>query len=79
MSTLKDDLIETFDQYFEQAKEQITFFYLRCDFSQMDLFKMICRGQIMDEDEVPPLKEITLIDSRVIEDAIRFGEALEDQ
>lgn len=79
MSTLKDDLIETFDQYFEQAKEQITFFYMRCDFSQMDLFKVLCGGQIIDEDEVPPFKEITLIDSQVIEDAIRSREALEDQ
>lgn len=44
MSTLKDELDENSNQYFERAKELITFFFQRLDSSQMDLFMVVTRG-----------------------------------
>lgn len=58
LSVLKDELLETLDQYFKWVKAQISFIYLGLDLSQMDLFKMVCDGQLVDDEKVSLLGEV---------------------
>lgn len=40
-SSLKDELMSASDQYFENAKYHVAFFYQNLDLSQMDMFKVV--------------------------------------
>lgn len=54
------------------------FFYPGLDLSQMDLFKVVRGGQLVDDEEVPPVGETIVDDSQVAEDALHYGDVLED-
>lgn len=45
VSELKDDLVETFDIYFEREKEQVALLHSELDLSHMDIFKVVCDDQ----------------------------------
>lgn len=45
---MKDDLVETYDIYFERSKEHATFLYPGMDLSSMGIFKVLCDGQLVD-------------------------------
>lgn len=55
---LKENLVETFIVYFDQAKEQMTFFYTRMHLSLMDMLQVICDGQQVDNTNYPSLFEL---------------------
>lgn len=40
--------------YFECTKEQVSFFYPTLDLGMLDIFKVICDAQLVDEEKVPP-------------------------
>lgn len=71
--------METYDQYFEWAKERITFLYQVLDLSQMDLFKMVLGGQLVDEEEVPLTGEVPLTYLQAPKDYVHPGNTLKDQ
>lgn len=45
---MKDDLVKTFNIYFDWAKGKITFLHLELDISCMDMFNVIHDGKLMD-------------------------------
>lgn len=49
LSTLKDEFVDTYDQYFEQAHERVTFLYPDLDLIQMDLFKVVRCDLLLEE------------------------------
>lgn len=54
------------------------FFYPGLDLSQMDMFKVVCGGKLVDDEEVPHVGETVVDDSQVAEDAFNYGDVLED-
>lgn len=65
LSALKDDLVETSDQYLKQEKEHLEFLSSGLDLSQKDLFKVVCDGKLMDEEEFPTTGGVSLTDHKV--------------
>lgn len=54
LSSLKDDLVDTFHYYFEQVKKHVIVLYPDQDLIQMGLFKVVRRGQLVKEEESSP-------------------------
>lgn len=44
------------DFYFERENEKATFLYPELDLSQMDIFKVVCDSQLVEEEEVSPMR-----------------------
>lgn len=49
-SSLKDEIVVAFDQYFELAKERVTSFYTDLDLNRMDMFKVVWDSQLVDDE-----------------------------
>lgn len=58
MFVCKDELIDTYDQYFEQGKKHVDFLYFDLDLSQMGSYKIIRDDYFVDEKEGLLLKAI---------------------
>lgn len=71
--------MKTFYQYLGRANEKIDFLYLRLDLSQIDLFKMVRGGKLVDDEEVPPVEEVALNDHQATKGVARPRNTLEDQ
>lgn len=54
VSNLADELVLTSSVYFERTRGQITFLYPLLDLSKLDFLKVICNGQLVDDETVSP-------------------------
>lgn len=57
---LKEDPMETFNVYFGWEKEHMAFFFLGWDMSLMDMFKVVCDDQILDDANDSSLVELII-------------------
>lgn len=49
-------MVDTYGTYFGCAKVRVSFLYPTLDLSMIDIFKVICDGQLEGDREVSPLK-----------------------
>lgn len=53
MFELTDQVVSIFGIYFKHSKDNILFLYPQLDLRKMDFFKVVCNGQLVDEETVP--------------------------
>lgn len=54
MSNLTDEPVSTSGVYFEWEKEYVSFFYPKLDLSKLYFLKVVCNGELLDNEEVAP-------------------------
>lgn len=57
VSKLKDDLMATSNTYFGLVNEQVSFLYHTLDHTTLDIFKVICNAQLVDDEKVSPFAQ----------------------
>lgn len=56
MLELTDEGVSIFGIYFKHSKDNILFLYPQLDLRKMDFFKVVCNGQLVDEETMPSLE-----------------------
>lgn len=59
LSECKEKLVKISNIYFERVNEKMSFFHPDMDLSQLDLFKVIKDGQLVDEKDKTPTSTMT--------------------
>lgn len=60
-------------------KEQIAFIYTRLDLSQMELFKEVYGGQLVDDDQFSSIGRVTFSNHQATKGVVLPKNTLEDQ